>query len=85
MIIVSRTGKRVSLTPMIIGKDKYWLNRQQKLHRDDGPAFESKNGAKLWYKNGKLHREDGPAIENPNGTKSYWLNGKLVEPYVMGE
>lgn len=32
------------------------------LHREDGPAFISKDGKhEQWYYNGLLHREDGPA------------------------
>ena len=55
--------------------DKFWyLNG--KLHRVDGPAFESADGDKYWYLNGLFHREDGPAIEWANGSKSWHLNGK---------
>lgn len=85
MIIISRTGERVSLTPAIMGNDKFWFNRQQKLHRDDGQAVEWANGYKAWYQNGKLHRDDGPAVIYPNGIKGYWLNGNFVGLYVMGE
>ena len=54
---------------------KHWtLN--DKLHREDGPAYECSDGDKYWYLNGKLHREDGPAIEYANGSKSWWLNDK---------
>jgi hypothetical protein len=59
------------------GDIKHWyLN--DKLHREDGPAFESTDGSKYWYLNGELHREDGPAIEYVSGFKSWWLNGKKV-------
>ena len=52
---------------------KYWyLN--DKRHRTDGPAIESKNGYKGWYINGKCHRTDGPAIEYKDGTKVWYLN-----------
>jgi hypothetical protein len=54
---------------------KFWyLN--DKLHREDGPAFEGSDGTKSWYLNGKRHREDGPAIEWSSGTKFWYLNGK---------
>ena len=57
--------------------DKSWyLN--DKLHREDGPAYEGANGDKYWYLNDKLHREDGPAYESANGSKSWYLNGKKV-------
>ena len=58
--------------------DKYWcLNG--KLHREDGPAYESANGNKFWYLNDKLHREDGPAIEYASGSKEWCLNGSYTE------
>ena len=56
--------------------DKFWRNKEGKLHRTDGPAVEHRNGTKEWYKMGKLHRIDGPAIEYPNGDKFWYQNGK---------
>jgi hypothetical protein len=57
--------------------DKHWyLN--DKLHREDGPAFEWADGDKCWFLNGKLHREDGPAIECSIGYKSYYLNDEQL-------
>lgn len=36
------------------------------LHRDNGPAWVSKNGKdRRWYQKGKLHRIGGPAIDSP--------------------
>jgi hypothetical protein len=46
------------------------------LHREDGPAFEWRDGSKEWYLNGKRHREDGPAYEGADGHKEWWLNGE---------
>ena len=57
------------------GDKFWWLN--DKLHREDGPAYEGANGNKSWYLNGKRHREDGPAIEYASGTKAWHLNDKL--------
>ena len=57
--------------------DKSWyLN--DKLHREDGPAYEGANGTKSWYLNGKRHREDGPAVEYANGSKFWYLNDEEV-------
>ena len=42
---------------------KKWY-RNDKLHREDGPAIEYEDGSKQWWINGELHREDGPAIES---------------------
>jgi hypothetical protein len=47
-----------------------------RLHRMDGPAYESSDGAKMWYINGLLHRDGKPAVEYPNGSKSWYINGK---------
>ena len=58
------------------GTKEWWLNG--KLHREDGPAYESYDGTKEWWLNGKLHREDGPAIEYSSGTKVWYLNGSEV-------
>jgi len=52
-----------------------WYNENYRLHRENGPAVELKNGFKYYYINGKFHREDGPAIENANGDKYYYING----------
>lgn len=54
----------------------YWTNYKGQLHRIDGPAIESHDGIKEWYRNGKIHRTDGPAIEYPTGDKVWVQNGK---------
>lgn len=41
---------------------KRWY-KEDKLHREDGPAVEYTNGDLDWLQEGQLHREDGPAIE----------------------
>lgn len=55
--------------------DRWWL-LDGELHREGGPAVESKYGTKEWCRDGELYREDGPAIENPNG--EWWVNGKRI-------
>ena len=52
----------------------WWKNG--KLHREDGPAFESGDGSNSWWLNGQLHRDDGPAIDDANGSKQWWKKGK---------
>jgi hypothetical protein len=44
-----------------MGGEEWYVN--EKLHREDGPAIEERNGDKYWYINGRIHRKDGPAIE----------------------
>ena len=51
--------------------------KDNKLHREDGPAVEYPNGYKEYYINDKLHREDGPAVECANGDKFYYIDNKL--------
>ena len=54
---------------------KRWY-KEGKLHREDGPAFESVGGTKEWFKEGILHRLDGPAREFANGDISWYIDGK---------
>jgi hypothetical protein len=49
------------------------------MHREDGPAYEHRNGFKEWWFNGKRHRTDGPAIISSDGEyKGWFLNGKVL-------
>jgi len=57
---------------------KVWLNDQQELHREDGPAVEYANGDKCWYRHDKLHREDGPAIILDNGKQSWYYRDRYI-------
>lgn len=50
--------------------------KNDKFHREDGPAIEWNNVAKAWYVNGFVHREDGPAMEWANGRKDWYQHGK---------
>lgn len=49
----------------------HWY-KDGELHRDGGPAIESRQSREArphvqkWYRNGKLHREDGPAVIYPS-------------------
>lgn len=51
--------------------------KNNKLHREDGPAIEMINGSKEWFYNGQLHRLDGPAVEQNDGGKQWHVYGKL--------
>lgn len=42
-----------------------------KLHREDGPAYETACGIQEWYQNGKLHRDTGPAVFYPRGCRVF--------------
>jgi hypothetical protein len=54
--------------------NKFWKNKEGKLHRLDGPAVDYVDGRKQWYKNGLRHRLDGPAVEVVS-YKDWWKNG----------
>lgn len=56
---------------------KEYYNKDNQLHREDGPAIEYNNGDESWYLNGESHREDGPARINLNGSEEWWFNGEL--------
>jgi hypothetical protein len=58
--------------------DKYWY-KNDKYHREDGPAVEFVNGYKSWWINGKRHRENGPALECADGTKFWYLNNERIQ------
>ena len=57
--------------------NKFWRNKEGKIHRIDGPAIEFLNGHKEWYFKGKRHRLDGPAVERADGCKEWWIKGNL--------
>ena len=53
---------------------KVWY-KDDKAHREGGPAIELANGDKIWKKDGKIHRVGGPAIEYVNGKKHWYIDG----------
>ena len=68
--------------------EKYFLNANGKLHRENGPAEISyyESGGKEdehYYINGVLHRLDGPAFISYHGNgkikrEAYYINGKCL-------
>jgi hypothetical protein len=58
---------------------KLWKNKNNQLHRIDGPAAEYSNGHNAWYQNDLLHRIDGPAVEYNDGKKLWYKNGIRFE------
>ena len=55
---------------------RLWF-KDNKLHRENGPAAEWPNGTRRWYKDGKLHRDCGPAVEYTDGNRHWYKNGEL--------
>ena len=63
---------------IIINKETVTYYKNGKIHREDGPAVEYRDGTKEWWLNGNLHREDGPAVEWGNGYKEWWIDGEQI-------
>lgn len=53
--------------------------RNGKLHRQDGPAYEGRDGAEGWYQDGQLHRDpqEGPALVE-DGHGEFYADGQLL-------
>jgi hypothetical protein len=57
--------------------DRWVWTSYGRLHRLDGPAVITDDGAQEWYRQGAAHREDGPAVIRPDGTKRWFFDGRL--------
>ena len=53
--------------------------KDDKLHREDGPAVVWADGTQEWWREGKQHREDGPAVVWADGTQEWWREGERIE------
>jgi hypothetical protein len=73
----SKTNTGTSVMTVTPDGAKEWRNKDGELHREDGPAYEARDGSQGWYINGKLHRVGGPALTRANGDKEWYLNGLL--------
>lgn len=62
---------------VVVGSDgsRRYYNNLGQLHRDDGPAVEYTDGARLWYQSGVLHRTNGPATVRAGGYCEWWIKG----------
>lgn len=54
-------------------------------HREDGPAYEGRDGTEVWYRNGKVHRDpsDGPAVivhDEDVSYEAFYQDGQLIQP-----
>jgi len=65
-------------TPVTRDGDECWVLPDGTYHREDGPAFISRNGAMEWLHYGKTHREDGPAVIWANGRVHWYLNNHQI-------
>lgn len=66
----------LSKMPIDVSGAKIWLNKENKLHRDDGPAVENYQGKEYWFKDGK------PYI--PEGRQEYYYSKDTARIYENG-
>ena len=52
-----------------------YYDKDNQLHRTEGPAVIWADGTKCWYHNGLRHRTDGAAVEWACGAKEWYING----------
>ncbi len=64
--------------------DREWY-LHGKIHREDGPAYESVGGTRSWWLHGKRHRDDGPAVEWASGDRLWYLHGNHYRPGCWDE
>ena len=55
---------------------EFWY-KNDRWHREDGPAVILASGEKGWWLNGERHREDGPAVECVDGDTMWFRHGRL--------
>ncbi len=53
--------------------DTLWYNKEEQLHRLNGPAVKHGDGYKSYWINDKCHNLEGPAIIHPNGEVTYYI------------
>ena len=56
---------------------RIYRNDAGQLHREEGPAVITAQGAVFWYQCGELHRVGGPAVIYSDGTKLWYQNNLL--------
>jgi hypothetical protein len=55
---------------------QFYLDENCCFHKDDGPAYISYEGEKVWFQHGLRHRDGGlPAYEGSNGDRAWYENG----------
>ena len=59
--------------------------KDDKLHREDGPAIMNKNGTRAWAYRGEFHRTDGPAVIFSNGDIDWFVHGEKLDKAQIAE
>lgn len=52
--------------------------RDDRIHRDSGPALITPDGSQFYYSHGNIHRDSGPAVIRADGVKFYYFHGTLL-------
>ncbi len=58
---------------------RYWMNENNELHREDGPAIHDNDDHREWFINGERHNENGPAVIYITGNKEWWINNEFIK------
>lgn len=54
-----------------------WKLPTGELHREHGPAFESRHGIQMWYIRGRRHRDGAPAAIYSDGSVIWYKHGEI--------
>jgi hypothetical protein len=65
----------VSVPLLVTEESTRYVDENEELHCENGPALILDDGSELYYRHGILHREDGPAHVDGNGNEYYYLDG----------
>lgn len=66
----------LAILPLDIYGVKIWVDENNILHRDNGPAkIDPLYGTQIYYKHGIIHREDGSAVIHNDGYVHWYNNG----------
>ena len=57
---------------------RFWMDDNDRAHRDGGPAREYIEGICVWYQHGRRHREDGPAIIFADDAGCQWCLNDIM-------
>jgi hypothetical protein len=62
---------------LYVERDMQIYYKNNKFHREDGPAVIFNNGRQEWWIEGKRHRINEPAVISADGRQEWYFEGKL--------
>ena len=68
-----------NLDKVVYDDETIYYYKNNRSHRQNGPAGIYPNGEKIWCQNGLCHRLDGPAHEFVNGYKYWYYKGERID------